>query len=136
MRTSYYGLKPRQQYSDFQLISNNEGLSPHIPNCEKNYLMNAYICQQDRLGIVMFESLDYDRLDRASQPIYVKLQGSDMNNKLNGFKDHNWDGFYNKQERLQRFPALVYAPKGAVYDITYTGSPAENQTYKLTTMNK
>jgi len=98
--------------------------------------MNAYVCQQEKLGLIMFESLDYDRLDRASQPIYVALQGTEIKTKLNGFKDHNWDGFYNKQERLQRFPALVYAPKGAVYDITYTGSPAENQTYKLTSLNR
>ena len=51
--------------------------------------------------------------------------------KLNAFKDHGWDGFYNKQERLQRFPAMVYAPRGAVYGITYTGSPAKKQNYKL-----
>ena len=78
-----------------------------------------------------FESLDYDRLDRASQPIYVAMQGTEINNKLNAQKDHNWDGFYNKQERLQRFPAIIYGPKGAVYDITYTGSPAQVQNYKL-----
>jgi len=31
---------------------------------------------------------------------------------------------------------MVYAPKGSVYDITYTGSPAKNQTYKLMSLNK
>jgi len=62
--------------------------------------MNAFVCTQDKLGLLMFESLDYDKLDRASQPIYVAKQGSEINNKLNAFKDHNWDGFYNKQERL------------------------------------
>mmetsp|Transcript_20886 Transcript_20886/g.32268 ORF Transcript_20886/g.32268 Transcript_20886/m.32268 type:complete len:174 (+) Transcript_20886:3854-4375(+) len=98
--------------------------------------MNAYICQQDKLGLLMFESLDYDRLDRASQPIFVKMQGTQINSKLNAFKDHNWDGFYNKQERLQRFPAIVYGPRGSIYDVTYTGSPAKNQTYKLMGQDK
>ena len=45
--------------------------------------------------------------------------------------EHEWDGFYSSQKRLSRFPLLVYAPKGSVYDLTYTGTPAKNQKFVL-----
>jgi len=59
-----------------------------------------------------------------------------MNNKLNSFMDHVWDGFYTGQLRKSRFPGLVYAPKGSVYDITYTGTPAKKQKYMLKSQDK
>lgn len=85
--------------------------------------MNAWTCEQDRLGQLMFESEDPDTLDRSVQPVYVNLQGTSISNKLNSFMDHVWDGFYTGQTRLTRFPAIVYVPYGAVYDIVYTGTP-------------
>lgn len=33
--------------------------------------MNAYVCEADKLGILLFESMDEDKLDRSMQPIYV-----------------------------------------------------------------
>ena len=45
--------------------------------------------------------------------------------------DHVWDGFYTGQTRLSRFPILVYAPRGAVYDVVYTGTPAKKMFYTL-----
>lgn len=65
------------------------------------------------------------------QPIYARLQGTGMNNKINSYMDHVWDGFYTGQVRQSRFPILVYAPTGAVYDIVYTGSPAKKMKYAL-----
>lgn len=59
-----------------------------------------------------------------------------MNNKVNSFMDHVWDGFYTGQTRLSRFPILVYAPKGAVYDIVYTGTPAKKMKYTLRSQDK
>ena len=59
------------------------------------------------------------------------MQGTNMNNKLNSFMDHVWDGFYTGQVRESRFPAVVYAPRGAVYNITYTGTPAKKQRFEL-----
>lgn len=79
----------------------------------------------------MFESLDADNRDRSMQPIYVQLQGTEMNNKLNSFMDHVWDGFYSGQVRESRFPAVVYAPKGSVYNLTFTGSPAKKMRFEL-----
>jgi len=57
--------------------------------------MNAYICQADKLGILLFESEDDDKLDRSMQPIYVAKQETEMSNKLNSMMDHVWDGFYS-----------------------------------------
>jgi len=61
-----------------------------------------------------------------------------MNNKVNSFMDHVWDGFYQGQIRHSRFPIIVYAPPksfrnpdGAIYDIVYTGSPAKKMKYYL-----
>lgn len=88
------------------------------------------------MGILVFESEDEDRLDRSMQPIYSRLQGTAMNNKVNSMMDHVWDGFYQGQIRMSRFPILVYAPTGAVYDIVYTGSPAKKQKYTLTAQNE
>lgn len=59
-----------------------------------------------------------------------------MNNKVNSYMDHVWDGFYQGQIRLSRFPILVYAPTGAVYDIVYTGSPAKKMKYTLLSQDK
>ena len=59
-----------------------------------------------------------------------------MNNKVNSYMDHVWDGFYTGQTRLTRFPIIVYAPKGAVYDIVYTGTPPKKQKYTLTSQNE
>jgi len=93
--------------------------------------MNLWICYEDKLGILQFESEDSDTLDRSMQPIYAQLQGTTMNNKINSYMDHVWDGFYTGQTRLSRFPIIVYAPTGATYDMVYTGTPAKKMKYTL-----
>jgi hypothetical protein len=57
--------------------------------------MNAYYCFADKLGVLLFESEDPDKLDRSMQPIYVSKQGTEMANELNSMMDHVWDGFYS-----------------------------------------
>jgi hypothetical protein len=54
-----------------------------------------------------------------------------MDNKLNSFMDHTWDGFYSGQIRITRFPTLVDAYRGSVYDIVYTGTPPKKQLFEL-----
>ena len=83
--------------------------------------------------MLVFESLDADNRDRAMQPIYAKLQDSKIaiNSKLNAFMDHIWDGFYTGQVRESRFPVVLYLPEGAVYDFTFTGSPAKKMRFEL-----
>jgi hypothetical protein len=68
--------------------------------------MNAYICDTEKLGILLFESEDKDKWDRSMQPIYVKKQGTKIENKLNSVMDHVWDGFYTGQVRLSRFHSV------------------------------
>jgi hypothetical protein len=55
-----------------------------------------------------------------------------MSNKLNSFMDNIWDGFYTGQVRMSRFPAIVVAEPGAVYDLTFTGTPAKHMRFRLT----
>lgn len=59
-----------------------------------------------------------------------------MNNKLNSFMDHVWDGFYTGQLRMSRFPAIVDLPRGSVYDLTYTGTPAKKQRFTVFSQSK
>jgi hypothetical protein len=54
-----------------------------------------------------------------------------MNNKINSFMDHVWDGFYSGQIRRSMFPVLVHAPDESVYDLVMTGSPAKKMRFKL-----
>jgi len=64
------------------------------------------------------------------QPIYVSQVGSTYRNKLNSMMDHVWDGFYSGQLRLSRFPTVINVNQ-QVWDLTYTGTPAKKQTFKL-----
>lgn len=57
--------------------------------------------------------MDPDTYDRSMQPIYVQDDSNmKINNKLNSFMDHIWDGFYTGQVRLSRFNSLVEIKKG------------------------
>lgn len=40
-------------------------------NCNLNGVWNAWICSNEDIGQVLFESLDDDRWDRSVQPIYI-----------------------------------------------------------------
>ena len=75
-------------------------------------------------------------MDRAMQPIFSKLQGTQMNNKINAHMDHLWDGFYTSQTRMSRFPVLVYVPKGAVYDIMPSGLPPKKMKFTMISQDK
>ena len=130
-RSKFSGIQPLKQGPDFQLIPDNTEFSPYVPECSFLEPNNMWFCRQSKLSILMFESEDVDKRDRSMQPIYVQMQGTEMNSKLNAFMDHVWDGFYTGQVRESRFPALVYAPKGSVYNLTYTGSPAKKQRFEL-----
>lgn len=49
------------------------------------------------MGILIFESEDDDTLDRSVQPVYASMSDLSINNKVNSFMDHVWDGFYTGQ---------------------------------------
>lgn len=85
---------------------------------------------------MLFESNDYDKMDRSMQPIYVKRQGTEMENKLNAMMDHVWDGFYTGQKRLQRFPTVIQGDRGSIYDLNFTGTPAKNMRFTYRSQSK
>ena len=70
------------------------------------------------------------------QPIYVKKQGTGMENNLNAMMDHVWDGFYTGQIRLQRFPSIIQGERGSVYDLNFTGSPAKHMQFVIRSQSK
>jgi len=69
--TTFSGSRPRWATKDFQIIANNTGFAPYIESCEPSEDMNAYVCFEDKLGVLLFESEDDDKFDRSLQPIYV-----------------------------------------------------------------
>jgi hypothetical protein len=92
---TWTGRKPAFAKENFVMIPDNPGASPYIEGCVRDAInTNGWFCENNNIGQLIFESLDDDRMDRSSQPIYLNLQGTDMNNKLNAFMDHVWDGFY------------------------------------------
>jgi len=129
--SDFSGSKPRWATKDFQLVANNTGISPILEGCKGDQWMNAYVCEADKLGILLFESQDEDKEDRSLQPIYVQKVGFEERNKLNSMMDNVWDGFYAGQIRLSRFPALLQADRGSAYDVQMTGTPAKQMQYIL-----
>lgn len=80
--------------------------------------------------MLIFESLDSDNEDRTYSPIVITTSNSpSFSNVLNSFMDHEWDGFYTSQKRLDRFPTLVDA--GWTYLVSYTGTQPIKQRFKL-----
>jgi hypothetical protein len=94
--TSFQGFTNVLAPPNFSLIPDNPGFSPFVEGCEFTASWNGWMCTRNTLGQLQFESLDPDKMDRSSQPIYVTLdvENGRMNNKLNAFMDHLWDGFY------------------------------------------
>jgi hypothetical protein len=117
------------------VIHDNAEFAPYVGPCSRWAPWNGYWCQKSKLGVLLFESQDPDTMDRSVQPIYVQLQGTAMNNKLNSFMDHGWDGFYTSQKRLSRFPTIIDGEPGMVYNLTYTGTPPKKQRFVLRAKN-
>ena len=57
----------------FQIIANNvmSTSSQVVPQCTKQDSWNAYLCTNDNMGVLIFDSLDADTMDRSVQPIYI-----------------------------------------------------------------
>merc|ERR1712166_675281 len=95
--TKYKGITPiAEKTKNFSIIPDVKDFSSKFDNCVKKDAWNAYICQNDKLGILLFESEDDDSLDRSMQPIYLQFTSDiTIQNKVNSFMDHGWDGFYS-----------------------------------------
>jgi len=91
----------------------------------------AIFLDTTHLAQITFESLDSDKRDRSSQPIWVNSTDadSDFSNKLNAFMDHVWDGFYTGQLRMQKFVSIVDLSYD--YNLYYSGTPPNKQYFVL-----
>lgn len=143
------GIQANLPLSTFDITSRNpESTSIDVwkdtRNCYEYEDWNAWLCEKE-YAILLFDSLDDDRMDRSAQPIWVygyeldengeeqqmcNKDGECFKNRLNAFMDHCWDGFYTCQQREQRFPTMVYQPADT-YWIEYTGTPPKNQKFIL-----
>jgi len=133
--TEFEGSIPSWAKDEFQIIANNSGFAPYIDNCEAHEAMNGYVCENDTLGVLLFESEDDDKFDRTLQPIYVSKQGTEMANKVNAAMDHIWDGFYTGQVRMSRFGSIIEASSGSIYDLNFTGAPAKKMKFTMNGMS-
>lgn len=100
-----------------------------MDNCFKVEAWNAWHCTNENIGQLVFQNLDTDAIDRAIQPIYYIDDDSEVENKLNAFMDHIWDGFYTGQQRVAMFPGLVETDTS--YEILYTSTEPKEQKFIL-----
>lgn len=96
---------------NFSLIPTIDDYTQYFPDCVAMPSINGHQCTNNDIGILVWESLDSDSIDRSIQPIYINFNEEEAKfNKLNSYMDHNCDSFYNSQQRISRFPGLIYAP--------------------------
>lgn len=93
-QTTYSGSTPTYTKKNFQIIADFKDVAGKINTCEKVNDWNAYICENEFISQLVFESLDEDKNDRSVQPVYLTNSESGARNKLNSYMDHVWDGFY------------------------------------------
>lgn len=118
--TTYTGaVKASFTDTDFQAVGNYKSIMHDT--CVKKDKWNAFFCKNTKIGILKFDSLDGDTMDRSVQPVYMKNYDTGLVNKLNNDMDHCWDGVYTCQKRRTRFIAQVQTDKA--YVIEYTGTP-------------
>jgi hypothetical protein len=124
------------------LIPSIPGYTDNFPDCVKHEPINGHQCTNNDLGILVWESQDPDSIDRSLQPILLRYnKDPTKENKLNSYMDHNCDSFYNSQQRISRFPGLIYAPPNEVgdklnYEVYVTSTPPEKMRWKLDISNK
>ena len=98
-------------------------------------------CDSMHLGILLFESQDFDFNTRIFSPMTITnplpSQNEHWINVLNTFMDHG-ETFLSGQYRRSRFPTMVMAPgldrEDLLYryDVVYTGTVPKWQRFKLT----
>jgi len=114
--------------SDFQVTSDNkESVSVQVVDgCEHVGAWNAWKCNNADLGILLFESLDEDRMERSAQPIFIQDNQMGFNNRLNAYKATCDD---DSCKREQRFPTLMDLSRS--YTIEYSVAPPLQQKFSL-----
>ena len=128
--TTYEGtVSPSTAVEDFTIVPDEETVAGTYPNCERKEVQQAYVCQMDNIGMMMFESLDDDAWDRALQPIFLLNEETGFNNTINAMMDHIWDTFYTGQRRMARFPTALAT--GQDYTLEFSSTPAKKMRFNL-----
>lgn len=128
--TDYTGATtPRKRDRDFQIVSDTPGTSDAFKNCEFKEPWNAWKCDNDKLGVLVFIGDDEDWEDRNVAPVYVTNEESGYVNKLQHQMDHMWDGFYTGQKHKQQYAAMIEAE--GHYTVEYTSTPFKLMRYQL-----
>ena len=112
----------------FTIISNNPDVIDE--SCELHAKWNVYVCTETNWGLLQFESMDSDSLDRSVQPVFVTSDDyPDFKNKLNSFADHASESIYEGQKRMSRFVSLMRTDEDGFFEIAYTGTPPLDQSF-------
>jgi len=91
--------------------------------------MNAWVCTNDHLGMLMFIGDDEDWEDRTVAPVFVTNEATGFSNKLNSQMDHVWDGFYTGQLHKSQFNSMIETDGD--YEIEYSSTPFDLMRYEL-----
>lgn len=89
--------------SKSQIIPLNSGI--YDARCNQNLKWNGQICSGYNFGILQFENNGADQRTRPIAP--VSLSSLHMRNKLNQWKEWQWEGQTPRNRRLSRFHGLV-----------------------------
>lgn len=128
--TKFTGLlSPKTRQRDFQIISDTAGASENISDCDFREAMNAWVCENDYIGMLMFIGDDEDWEDRTVAPVYVTNEETGFSNKLNSQMDHVWDGFYTGQLHKSQFNSMIETTGN--YEIEYSSTPFDLMRYEL-----
>lgn len=121
--------QPDNTDANFQIVGSVVDAINAYQNCALVSAWSAGRCTNDKLGMLLFESLDADTEDRTIQPVNITSDATGYSNDLNAFMDHRWDGFYTGQVRLSRFPAQIETDQD--YTVRFTGTPAQSFRFTL-----
>jgi hypothetical protein len=95
--------------------------------------MISYVVPGGQYRQLYFESMDPDRYTRRVQPVAVAGTGpagtTSSKSALNCYEDHRWDFDYTSLLRLSRFGVVVEL--GGAYNITYAGTPPQQQQFSM-----
>lgn len=69
--TKFSGSTPSYTRSNFQIVSDYKDAASTFDTCEKVQSWNAWHCENDFIGHLIFESLDGDTYERSVQPVII-----------------------------------------------------------------
>jgi hypothetical protein len=127
--TTYSGTTPTSKPAAFVIVPDDETVGGTYGTCTRREAQQAYICEADNIGMMMFENLDDDAWDRAIQPVELTNSTTGFNNTLNAMMDHIWDTFYTGQRRMARFPTALAT--GQDYRLEFAGTPPKKIRFGL-----